>query len=42
MSEEELKSWRTIVQLLVEYGLYDLYRDEIRTVANFLKKHMDD
>lgn len=38
MSEEELKSWRTLVNYLYEYAGGDLFKDEINNVANALKR----
>lgn len=38
MSKEELNKWRTIVQTLVNYGLYDLLEDEIATIAKCLAR----
>ena len=38
MNKEELKSWRLIVNTLVNYGLYDLLEEEIKTVADVLRR----
>ena len=38
MSEEEINKWRTIIQTLVNYGLYDLLEDEIATIATCLNR----
>lgn len=38
MSDEELKSWRIIVQYLYEYAGGDLFTKEIRDVANALRR----
>lgn len=42
MSKEEINKWRTIVQTLVNYGLYDLLKDEIATVASCLAREETD
>ena len=42
MSDEELKSWRTLVNVLYEYGLGDLFRTEINDVANCLRRLKND
>ena len=35
---KELQSWRTIVNTLIEYGLYDLLQDEIKDTVKVLKR----
>ena len=42
MSKAEINKWRTIVQTLVNYGLYDLLEDEIVTVAKCLAREEGD
>lgn len=42
LSKEEINKWRTIVQTLVNYGLYDLLEDEIATVAKCLAREEGD
>lgn len=38
MSEEELNSWRLLVQTLNQYGLYDLLQKEITDVRKCLER----
>lgn len=33
-----IKSWRVITQILVETGYYDLYKEEVKTVADYLRE----
>ena len=39
MSEEVIKSWRTIYAILEETGYVEMYQDEITTIVNFIKLH---
>lgn len=41
MSKEEIKCWRIIVQILEETGYRALYREEVSTVANCLRRLME-
>ena len=38
MNDKELKSWRLIVNTLINYDLYDLLEEEIKTVADVLRR----
>jgi len=38
LNKEEINKWRTIVQTLINYGLYDLLEDEIQTIAKCLTR----
>lgn len=38
MNNKALQSWRTILNTLIEYGLYDLLQDEINDVVEVLKR----
>ena len=38
MSKEDLIAWRTIVQILIQTGYYNLYEEEVQRIANVLKK----
>lgn len=35
---EIIKSWRVIVQILVQTGYYDLYEKEVTTIAEYLRE----
>jgi len=38
MSEEEIKSWRIIINTLEQYGLFDLLQKEITDVRKCLER----
>lgn len=39
MNEEEIKSWRIIINTLEQYGLFDLLQKEITDVRKCLERN---
>ena len=37
MNKEDIKAWRTIVEILRLTGYYDFYENEISRIANILR-----
>lgn len=38
MVNEIVKSWRTIVQVLIQSGYYEMYEKEVKRVADYLRE----
>ena len=38
MNKEDIKAWRTILEILKQTGYYDLYEEEITRIANILNQ----
>ena len=36
MNKEDIKAWRTILEILKQTGYYNLYQEEITRIANIL------
>ena len=41
MNKEDIKAWRTIVEILKQTGYYNLYEEEITRISNILKEYND-
>lgn len=37
MVNKTIKSWRTIIQILIQTGYYEMYQEEVRIITDYLK-----